>query len=226
MRTARIALILPGLSALVWGLVLAVQFALHSFSDGRSAVLFLLGGPVLHDGVVAPVVGVVGLLISRRVGLYWRTPVRIGAVISGVLTLLAVPALWRTYAAPANPGLDDRNYGPGLLIALAVVWLGVVAGGLIRRYRHKPRSHKPPKPAEAAKPAVEPAEPATVAKPTEPITEPAEPVKAQAEPAEPAEPPAEPAEPAKPVAEPAEAPVKPAELPAESATPAAPQESP
>jgi hypothetical protein len=196
MRVARLALALPGLAALVWGLVLAVQFALHSFGDGRSAVLFLISGPVLHDGVVAPVVGVVGLVISRRVGLFWRTPVRVGVAISGVLTLLAVPALWRTYAGQANPGLDDRNYGLGLLIALAVVWLGVLAGGLIRRHRNTPRPVKPPKPAKVITPVE--------------ATEPAEPVKAikPAEPPQPVEPP-EPAAPS-----------------ADSATPAAPQESP
>jgi hypothetical protein len=135
MRTARIAFALPGLAALAWGLVLAVQFALHSFRDGRSAIAFFIGGPILHDAVVAPFVGLVGLLISRLVRQHWRTPVRLGAAISGVLTLIAVPAIWRTYAGQHNPGLDDRNYTAGLLIALAVVWLGVVAWGLLRQRR-------------------------------------------------------------------------------------------
>jgi hypothetical protein len=132
MLATRIVAAVLGLAALVWGLVLAVRFALHSFADGRSAVAFLVGGPVLHDAVVAPVVGVVGLLISRVAGPNWRVPVRIGAAVSGVLTLLAVPALWRSYAGAANPGLDDRNYGLGLLIALAVVWLVVLACGFTR----------------------------------------------------------------------------------------------
>jgi hypothetical protein len=135
MRTIRIAFALPGLAALAWGLVLAVQFALHSFRDGRSAIAFFIGGPILHDAVVAPFVGVVGLLISKWVGQRWRTPVRVGAAVSGVLTLIAVPAIWRTYAGQRNPGLDDRNYAAGLLVALAVVWVGVVVWGLVRRCR-------------------------------------------------------------------------------------------
>jgi hypothetical protein len=217
MRAARLALALPGLAALIWGLVLAVQFALHSFGDGRSAVLFLIGGPVLHDAVVAPIVGVVGLVISRRVGLFWRTPMRVGAAISGVLALLAVPALWRTYAAPANPGLDDRNYGLGLLIALVVVWLGVVAGGLTRRHRHTPRRVKPPKPIKATTPP-EPPEPVKETTPAEPVkaTKPAEPVQAAPQAKQP-----EPVKPPPPVKQ-----TKPAESPTDSATPAAPQESP
>jgi hypothetical protein len=129
MRTARILLALPGLAALVWGAVLAVQFGLHSFRDGRSAVEFLIGGTLANDAIVAPVVGLAGLAISRFVGPAWRTPVRVGAAVSGVLALIAVPALWRVTPA-VNPGLDDRNYGAGLLIALAVVWVVVVAAGL------------------------------------------------------------------------------------------------
>lgn len=160
MRTARIALALPGLAALAWGLVLAVQFVLHSFRDGRSAVGFLIGGPVLHDGLVAPVVALVGLLISRWVSPHWRAPVRIGAAASAVLTLIAVPALWRTYAGQHNPGLDDRNYAAGLSIALVVVWVAVGAGGLYRRHHTRLHLRRPRKtPVSSSKPADRPASP-------------------------------------------------------------------
>ncbi len=160
MRVARIVFALPGLAALVWGLVLTVQFALHSFRDGRSAVVYLIGGPIVHDGLVAPVVGLAGLLIGRWVGPHWRAPVRIGAAISAVLAVIAVPALWRTYAGQPNPGLDDRNYLAGLLIALAVVWLAVGAGGLLRRHHTRlhlrRRNKKPTKPVSSPTPAVRP----------------------------------------------------------------------
>jgi hypothetical protein len=62
--------------------------------------------------------------------------VRIGATLSAMLVLLAVPALWRTNAGPPNPGLDDPKYGLGLLIALAAVWLSLLAfAGAARVYR-------------------------------------------------------------------------------------------
>lgn len=137
MRVARIALALPGLAALGYGVLLAVRFAAHSFTDGRSALAYLIGSPVLHDALVAPVVGLVGLLISRWVGRYWRAPVRIGLAASATLVLIAVPGIWRTDAGQHNPGLDDRNYALGLGIALVVVWAGVGAGGWLRR--HPPR---------------------------------------------------------------------------------------
>jgi hypothetical protein len=135
MRVSRIVLALLGLAGLGYGALLGVRFTLRSFGDGRSAAAFFIGGPVVHDAVVAPLVGVVGLLISRWVGRNWRVPVRVGAAVSGVLVLLAVPALWRAYAGQANPGLDDRNYGLGLGLFLVAVWFVVLVAGLVRTWR-------------------------------------------------------------------------------------------
>lgn len=133
----RIVLALLGLAALAWGLTLTTRFMTGSFAQDRSALSFLIGAPVLHDALVAPIVAVTGLVISRWVGPAWRTPVRIGAAISAVLTLIAVPTLWRPYAGLPNPGLDDRNYRAGLLIALGVVWVLVLAFGLLNRRFHR-----------------------------------------------------------------------------------------
>jgi hypothetical protein len=137
----RLALALPGLAALVWGAILAVRFAVHSWHNGQAALLFFVGGAIGHDLLIAPIVGIAGLLISKHVPVAWRTPIRVGSAVSGVLGLIAIPALWRTYAGLPNPGLDDRPYALGLLIALATVWLLALVGGLIRRYRFAVRSN-------------------------------------------------------------------------------------
>jgi hypothetical protein len=42
---------------------------------------------------------------------------------------------------PANPSLFPRNYGAGLLAALAVVWLAVAAAGLLTRRRRRLDPH-------------------------------------------------------------------------------------
>lgn len=117
--TARATLAVLGVAALTWGTVLFAQ----SWFDTRRAFGFLLGAPIVHDAIVAPVFALIGLGIARWVSAPWRTPIRVGAALSGVLALLAVPALWRTYAGPPNPGLADRDYGAGFGIALGMVWL-------------------------------------------------------------------------------------------------------
>ncbi len=86
----------------------------------------------MHDGLVAPVVGVGGLVLARVLPVAWRVPVAVGAVLSGVLALIAVPLLWRPFGVATNPGLHDANYVLGLTVALGVVWLGVAVGGTIR----------------------------------------------------------------------------------------------
>lgn len=129
-----------GLAALAWGGWLAFEFA----TGARNAVQVLfwfVGGPLVHDFVVAPVVGLAGLALVRVVPGAWRAPVAVGAVLSAVLVLLAVPLLWRPFGVAVNPGLHDANYALGLSVALGVVWVAVVVSGLARRHR---RGSPPP----------------------------------------------------------------------------------
>jgi hypothetical protein len=119
-----------GAAALAWGAWLAWDFA--GRHDSIQALFWFVGGPVVHDGVVAPVIGIGGLVLARVLPTAWRVPVAVGAVASGVLVLLSVPLLWRPFGVATNPGLHDANYVRGLLIALGVVWLGVIVAGAVR----------------------------------------------------------------------------------------------
>jgi hypothetical protein len=121
---------LAGLGALAWGAWLAVDVA--AGHDSIQAAAWFIGGPLVHDGLVAPAVGLGGLVLTRVLPQKWRAPIAVGATLSGVLALLSVPLLWRPFGVAANPGLHDGNYALGLAIALAVVWAGVVTAGVLR----------------------------------------------------------------------------------------------
>lgn len=129
----RTLLALTGLALLAYGAVLAWEFGTSRTINAVQGIAWFVGGPIVHDGFVAPLVGVVGLLLTRFVAPSWRAPVVVGVVLSAVLTLLAIPLLWRPFYVVTNPGLHDRDYGVGLLIALGVVWVGVVVAGLAQR---------------------------------------------------------------------------------------------
>ena len=126
-----------GLALLAYGAVLTWDFATSRTVNAVQGAAWFIGGPLVHDGLVAPVVGLVGLGLSRVLPRPWRAPVVAGLVLTGVLTLLALPLLWQPFGVVTNPGLHDRDYGTGLAIALGVVWVTVITAGLVQQYRSR-----------------------------------------------------------------------------------------
>ncbi|WP_410669581.1 hypothetical protein [Amycolatopsis sp. cmx-4-68] len=133
MKTARALLALPGLAALAWGVMLFVEYAFPLRPDVFGTVGWIVGGPLLNDGVVAPLTAVLGVVLARVLRPPWRVPVVTGTVITGVLLILAFPLLWRPYGTPPMPGLHDGNPALGLALTVAAVWLAVLLTALARR---------------------------------------------------------------------------------------------
>jgi hypothetical protein len=130
----RVLLALSGLALLGYGVVLAWEFATSRTVNAVQGIAWFVGGPLVHDGLVAPAVGVAGLVLGRLVPATWRTPVTVGVVLSGVLTLVAIPLLWRPYGTAVNPGLHDRDYGVALAVALGAVWVAVLGVACVIRF--------------------------------------------------------------------------------------------
>jgi hypothetical protein len=133
----RVLLALLGLSLIGYGAVLAWDFGTSRTVNAVEGLAWFVGGPVVHDGLVAPAAGVVGLGLARVVPRAWRTPVVVGLVLTAVLALLALPLLWRPFGVVTNPGLHDRDYGVGLGVALGVVWVGAAIAVLAQWVRGK-----------------------------------------------------------------------------------------
>jgi hypothetical protein len=132
-KIARALLALPGLAALAWGVVLFVEYAFPLRPDVFGTVGWIVGGPLLNDGIVAPLTAVLGLALARLLPPRWRAPVVTGTVLTGVLAILAFPLLWRPYGTPPMPGLHDGDPALGLALTLAAVWLAVVLTALRHR---------------------------------------------------------------------------------------------
>ena len=99
--------------------------------DLLNLVLWLAGGVVLHDGVLALVVLAVGTVAVRMLPRSARAPAVVGFVVLGSVTLLAVPVLGRFGARPDNPTLLDRDYTVGWLVLAGLVLVGVVTASLV-----------------------------------------------------------------------------------------------
>ena len=99
--------------------------------DLLNLVLWLAGGVVLHDGVLALVVLAAGTAAVRVLPRPAKAPAVVGFVVLGSVTLLAVPVLGRFGARPDNPSLLDRDYTVGWLVLAGLVVVCVVAASLV-----------------------------------------------------------------------------------------------
>lgn len=112
-----------GIGGAAYGAVLLLDLGLGNLG---AAATWLVGGVLLHDGVLAPLTIAVCFVVARA----WRravpAPIVVGAVVLVTVTVAAVPVLGRFGARADNPTLLDRNYVLGWLV-LVTLTVGVVA---------------------------------------------------------------------------------------------------
>lgn len=103
-----------GLAAMAFGADLLVT---GRYIRGWMDVLVWMAGiVVVHDGVLAPSVIVLGAAVGAR----WRRRLRWPFVVAGSLTIVALPLLLREGPA-ANPSVVPLDYPRGLAISVGVV---------------------------------------------------------------------------------------------------------
>jgi len=104
--------------------------------DTRPANLarFVVGGALLHDLVIAPVVLVAAVALTRLLPGRARATVTAALVITGVLALFSYPLVRAYGLATHNPTSLPHDYALNLTIVVGVVW-AVAAGALIVRLR-------------------------------------------------------------------------------------------
>jgi len=134
----RVLLGVAGLAGVLYGLFLLLGQGATQVLD---AGVWLVGGVVAHDAVLAPVVLVLGVVAVRLLPGVARAPVVVGLVVLGTVTLVAVPVLGRFGASPGNPTLLDRDYVAGWCV-LAGLTAVAVAGAILYRKSRGGRSER------------------------------------------------------------------------------------
>ncbi|WP_406302014.1 hypothetical protein OHA61_05610 [Streptomyces sp. NBC_00885] len=109
------------------GLALMTVGAVLLLTGGqlKEVALWLAGAIVVHDGIVAPLVLGVGLLLAAVPA---RGTVRGALIVAGCLTAVALPVLLRP-GTPKNPTVLPLDYVRNWLLALAAV--AVLTGVLL-----------------------------------------------------------------------------------------------
>ncbi len=100
-----------------------------------SAAKWFIGGALVHDLLLAPVVLAIGVLVVRWVPGRIRPYVQAGLFITAALTLIALPFLSGRGYHRTNPSALPLNYGRGYAIAVAVVWLTIAIVAFVRSLR-------------------------------------------------------------------------------------------
>ncbi len=96
---------------------------------------------LFHDLIVAPVVTLVALGVSRYVPSLIKAPVAVGLIVSASLVVMSYPRLRGYGVLPDNPSILPGNAARDLITGVALVWLVVAVVVVVRlvRARTSPR---------------------------------------------------------------------------------------
>jgi hypothetical protein len=136
-----------GAVGVVMGAFGALRFLQLDLPDIVDAVLWLVGGVVVHDAVLAPLTVGLTYLATRVVPAWARGRVAVALVVLATVTLTAVPVLGRMGERADNPTLLDRNYVVGWLVFVVLVLVVTAASGPVaaRLRRDRPGLSRSPR---------------------------------------------------------------------------------
>ena len=122
----------------------ALRFLQLDLADLFDAVLWLAGGVVVHDAILAPLTIALTVLGTRVVPAGLRTRVTVALVVLLTVTVTAIPVLGRFGARPDNATILPRDYTAGWLVLAALVLVATLAAGPVSRALRRRRGVSPP----------------------------------------------------------------------------------
>ncbi len=149
MKTWRILFAVSGVLLLLFGV-----YRLGTEIPVRSLVflaVWLVAALLIHDGLLSPAVVGVGWLLRRLVPDRARRYLQLALIISGLVTVVAVPMMYLRGSQPAVKALLLRDYGANLTLLLTFVGLVSLALYAVRVARDRsgpPASPVPTSPPE------------------------------------------------------------------------------
>ncbi|MDQ4131618.1 MAG: hypothetical protein M3179_00050 [Actinomycetota bacterium] len=99
---------------------------------------FVVGGALVHDLLIAPVVIVAGVAVARVVSGRTRAVVQAALVVTAVVALFSYPLVRGYGLATNNPTSLPHNYAANLLVVLGLVWAAAALVALKRLRRREP----------------------------------------------------------------------------------------
>jgi len=92
---------------------------------------FFIGGAVAHDLLFSPIFAGAVFLAIRRIPAPIRAYVQAGVLITGLVTLVALPMVLSPGGVPDNSSVLPLPYARNLLLVVAVIWLAVLGTAVV-----------------------------------------------------------------------------------------------
>jgi hypothetical protein len=142
-RLIRLSLGTVGVLVLGYGALRILQDQRHTHPTKLGA--WLVGALILHDGIIAPIVIGVGMLLARVVPPRARAFLQGGLIVGGLISSVGVLLIWRKgKSGSAALTLLQQNYKANLLLMLALVAIGTVISYGIAVLRSNRTKSRPP----------------------------------------------------------------------------------
>jgi hypothetical protein len=131
-----------GLAALGYGVWLIARWPSHT--KPISLATWLVGGLILHDGILVPATLIVGAVLARTVRPRARRYVQGFLIVAAVVTVVAVPLVIREGKAQPGQALLTQDYLSHLIWVLAAVAGLCLLAYVVRVVRdHRPDRGRP-----------------------------------------------------------------------------------
>jgi hypothetical protein len=148
MKAWRIILATLGILVVLYGIT---NLLIHIANPNLVLVaIWLVSALLIHDLILAPAVVGVGWLLRRFVPDRPRRFLQVGLIIGAIVTLLAIPMIYRRGSQPPQKTLLIQNYGANLALLLGIIAALTVAAYAVRVVRDQSSRTSPSPPTDPA----------------------------------------------------------------------------
>jgi hypothetical protein len=99
--------------------------------------LWLIAALIIHDGLLSPAVVGVGAALRRYVPDRGRRYLQFGLIMAAMVTVIAVPLIYRAHTQPPAKALLLQDFGINLTVLLAAIGGGALIAYAIRVARDR-----------------------------------------------------------------------------------------
>jgi hypothetical protein len=104
--------------------------------------IWLIGALVIHDGILSPLVIAVSWILAHAVPPRARRYVQAALIMGGLVTVIAIPMIYRRGHQPQVKAILQQNFGGNLTVLLGIIGAVSLLLYALQVARDRPRSDR------------------------------------------------------------------------------------